>query len=145
MYLYLSTRRRICSRVVAIARTAPIKAGRKPQMSSPVTGTRRSHAATLNAGSTRSDRAEAPTGEFTQPGPIPEKDPEGRWVWLLALPMLACCGGPALIALVASVGAVVGGLAVGLPVALVLGVVAVVAVRRRRAACCAPGRPARRS
>lgn len=74
--------------------------------------------------------------------------PEGKWVWLLMLGPLVCCGSPAITALVAPVGALTGGLAIGLSGALAVGVVVTMAWRRRRTtACCAmprPGRPAAR-
>jgi len=52
--------------------------------------------------------------------------------WLLLLAPVACCGGPALIGLVATVGAAAWGILGGV-VALVLGGVAVGLTRRRRA------------
>jgi hypothetical protein len=60
-------------------------------------------------------------------------------LWLLLAP-IACCGGPFLIAALATGGALAWG-GLGLGMALLAAVVAVILVRRRRRsrACCEPG------
>jgi len=60
-------------------------------------------------------------------------------LWLLLVP-LACCGGPFLIAGLATAGALAWG-GLGLGTALLVAVIAMILVRRRRRsrACCEPG------
>lgn len=64
----------------------------------------------------------------------------GAWAGLLFLIPVLCCGGPFIVAALATAGAVARGLAVGLLVAVVAGVVIFVIFKRprERGSCCAP-------
>jgi hypothetical protein len=63
------------------------------------------------------------------------------WAGLALLAPVVCCGGPFLVGALATAGAVALG-ALGAGLAVVVGLTAFLALRRRRAlACCAPPQP----
>ena len=97
-------------------------------------------AAASDARAARSQTGSEGRPGASRPGAGAGQRPGLGGLWLLLVP-LACCGGPLLIAALAAAGALAWG-GIGLAAAVLLAG-AVLAIRRRRRACRAPGcRPA---
>jgi len=108
------------------AHMPPLSSGRAPSAGSKATSAHQSTPA--------ASQRPRPRSGVSCCAPSAEHGEGGGPAWLLPLLPLACCGGPALIGLLAAIGAAAWGVLGGV-LALVLGGVAVGLVRRRRRAC----------